>query len=352
MNGDLGLETGCAQDRKRGHGPERRRMATLLTLIAAVVLLITPLPVGAQQAGKVHRIGWLSGGSPGPGAKPFQDELLAGLRDLGYVEGQNIIIERRWAEGKPDRLADLAAELVRLRVEVILAAISPAARAAHEATRTIPIVMISVGDPVGLGLAQTLARPGGNVTGLASYGPETAAKSVQLLKEAVPHMKRLAVLWTAANPLHPQVLKDMAEPARWLDVRLQPLKVASLDDFEGAFRAAVTDKVHAVWALGDPLFGLHAARLATLALNARLPTMHLWRGHPEAGALMSYAPNGLHQMRQAAGYVDKILKGAQAGELPIEQPTRFELVINMKTAKALGLTIQPALLLRADHLIE
>ena len=189
--------------------------------------------------------------------------------------------------------------------------------------------MVQVGDPVGLGLAQSLSRPGGNVTGLASYGPETAAKSLELLKEAVPHLKRVAVLWTAANPLHAQVLRDSAEPARLLDVRLQPLKVASADDIEAAFRDTVAAQAQVVWPLGDSLFNQHAGRIATLALNARLATMYLARNFPEAGVLMSFGPNGLHQMRRAAGYVDKILKGARAGELPIEQPTRFELVINM-----------------------
>ena len=340
----MSLGTGAARATTRGSRPERRR----LTLLAAAALLVAPFGAGTQPAGKVHRIGWLSGGSPGPGSKPFHDELLA----LGYVEGQNIIIERRWAEGKPERLAELAAELVRLGVEVILAEISPAAKAAHGATRTIPIVILAVGDPVGLGLAQTLARPGGNVTGVASYGPETAAKSLHLLKQGVPHMRRVAVLWTAANPLHARVLKDVEEPARSLDVRLQPFKVASLEDCEGALRDAAGDQVDAAWFLGDPLFGIHAAALAKLALNARLPTLHLGRVHPEAGSLMSYGPSGAHQRREAAGYVDKILKGAQPGELPIEQPAKFELVVNMKTARAFGLTFQPAFLLQADHLLE
>lgn len=340
-------------DEGTGAYTKPRRMTNLLTLIIVVIiLLVTALPVGAQHGGKVRRIGLLVNASPGPIAEPFQDELRAGLRDLGYVEGQNIIIERRWTEGRPDRLADLAADLVRLKVEVIVAATSTAARAAHGATRTIPIVLIAVGDPVGLGLAQSLARPGGNVTGLASYGPEMTAKLLQLLGEAVPRMKRLAIVWAAANPLHPQNLKDLAGPARSLDIRLQPLKVARPEDFEGAFRAAASDGAEAVWLLGDPLFNEHAARLATLALNARMPTIHFWRGHPEAGALMSYAPNWLHQWREAAEYVAKILRGAEAGELPIQQPTKFELVINLKTAKALGLTLPPALLLQADHLIE
>jgi putative ABC transport system substrate-binding protein len=325
--------------------------AALAAATLAVGVLTAPLAVAAQPAGKVYRLGFLSGGSLAL-TKPSLEEFRQGLRELGYVEGKNIVIEDRWADGKQDRLPELAADLVRLKVDVIVAAISPAARAAHQATRTIPIVMIGVGDPIGLGLAASLARPGGNVTGTASYGPELAAKALGLLKEAVPSLKRVAILWTPDNPLHGSVFKDLEAPARSLAIELYPLKIVSPEDFEGTFSTAVTKHASAVWVLGDPMFSVHQARIAALAAKARLPTMFFTRGHVEAGGLMAYGPDFPHMYRQAAAHVAKIVNGAKPADLPIEQPTKFELVINLKTAKALGLTIPPSLLLRADRVIE
>ena len=322
-----------------------------LTTGAILLLLAATLSVEAQPSGSVRRIGFLSGSSP-EAARGFVEEFRRGLREHGYVEGQNIHVEYRWAEGKLDRLPGIIAELIRLRVELILAVASPAARAAHQATQTIPIVMVAVGNPVELGLAASLARPGGNITGFTSYGPDLTAKQLELLREAVPDMKRLAVLWTPANPLHPGTVRDLEELGRSRGIQIQPLKVVSPDDIEGAFRSAATGRAGAVWVVGDSMFIVHRARLAALAIDARLPTSFFWRGFVEAGGLMSYAPDFNRLYRQAATHVDKILKGAKPAEIPIEEPTKFELVINLRTAKALGLAIAPSLLLRADHIIE
>jgi putative ABC transport system substrate-binding protein len=326
---------------------DRRRF--LLTSVAGA--LAAPLAAEAQQAGRVHRIGFLAGGSPGSSA-PNVAQFRQGLRELGYAEGQNIVIEYRWAEGKPDRLPELAADLVRLKVDLIVAPGSTSAQPAHQATRTIPIVMISVGDPIALGLVASLSRPGGNVTGNASYGPELVGKQLELLKEIVPNVKRVAVFWTPTNPAHVRSLKDLEVPARLLAIQVVPLKIVTADDFEEAYRIAATERAVAAWFLGDPMFLLHRARLTTLALNARLPTMFFTREHVDAGGLVSYGPLFADLYRRAATYVDKILKGTKPADLPVEQPTKLELVINLKTAKALGLTIPQSLLLRADEVIQ
>jgi len=326
---------------------------TSLGMVAAISLsvVLSPPAAEAQPATGTHRIGFLAGGSPGSSA-PLVEEFRQGLRELGYAEGQNIVIEYRWAEGKLDRLPELAADLVRLKVDLIVAPVSTSAQAAHQATRTIPIVMIGVGDPVALGFAASLSRPSGNVTGTASYGPELVGKNLELLKEVVPGIKRVAVFWTPASPAQVRSLQDLEGPARLLAIEVRTFKIVSADDLEGAFRSAVTEGAAAVWVFGDPMFITHRARLATLALSARLPTMFLVRQHVEAGGLMSYGPKFSELYRRAAAYVDKILKGAKPGDLPIEQPTRFELVINLKTATALGLTIPQSVLLRADELIQ
>lgn len=332
-----------------GLGMRASRLVLMAILILA--LLAAPLVADAQPSGRPHRIGFLAGGSPGPSAANVE-QFRQGLRELGYIEGQNIVIEYRWAEGKPDRLPELAADLVRLKLDLIVAPVSTSARAAYEATRTIPIVMIGVGDPIALGLAGSLSRPGGNVTGTASYGPELVGKTLELLKEIVPDMKRVAVFWTPANPAHARSLKDLEEPARLLAIQVLAFKVVSADDFEGAFQTAATERAGAAWFFGEPMFMAHRVRLATLALNARLPSMFLARQHVDAGGLMSYGPVFAQLYRRAATYVDKILKGAKPADLPVEQPTTFELVINLRTAKTLGLTIPPSVLARADVVIE
>ncbi len=276
-----------------------------------------------------------------------------GLRGLGWVEGQNIVIEYRSAEGRYDRLPDLAADLVRLKVDIIAAAGTAATTAAKNATRAIPIVMIGVGDPVGLELIASLARPGGNVTGLTfSVGMETAGKGLELLKEALPKVRRVAVLTNPANPGQPLALKNVKAAARSLGMQLQLLEARGPDEFDGTFAAMAKERVGALLVVSEAMFNIHRVRLADLAARNKLPSMHGFREDAEAGGLMSYGPDLADLCRRSATYVDKILKGAKPGDLPVEQPTKFELVINLKTAKALGLTIPASVLSRADQVIE
>ncbi|HEV2056976.1 MAG TPA: ABC transporter substrate-binding protein [Methylomirabilota bacterium] len=284
---------------------------------------------------------------------PFLDAFRQGLRELGWVEGQNIVIDYRFAEGRFDRLPDLAAELVRLKVDIIVAVSTPGVVAAKNATETIPIVMISVGDPVGLGLIASLARPGGNVTGLSySAGLEIVGKQLELLKETVPKIRRVAILSNPANPSHPPAIRELNVAARSLGVRLQFLEARGPNEFDGAFAAMATERVGALLVLTDGVFILHRTQLADLAARSRLPGAHGTREMVEAGGLMSYGPSLRDLYRRSAAYVDKILKGAKPGDLPVEQPTKFALVINLKAAKALGLTIPPSLLQRADEVIQ
>ncbi len=323
-------------------------------LLVALALgpLSAPLVVDAQQAGRVYRIGFLGASSPS-GTSPRLDVFRQGLRELGWVEGQNIVIDYRFAEGRFDRLPDLAAELVRLKVDIIVAAPTPAAVAAKNATETIPIVMISVGEPVGLGLIASLARPGGNITGLSyNVGPELFGKGLELLKETVPKVRRVAILSNPANPAQPLFIRDVNVAARSLGVQLQLLEARGPSDFDGAFAAMARERVGALLVVAESLFILHRTRLADLAARNRLPTAYGTRESVEAGGLMSYGPSLSDFFRRAATYVDKILKGAKPADLPVEQPTKFELVINLKTAKALGLTIPRSVLIRADKVIE
>jgi len=337
------------------------RNGPTLTLVLALALSVVaaPLAADAQQAGKVHRIGFLSPSSPSDPerlASPFGERGLAafrqGLRDLGYVEGQNIAVEYRFAEGRFERLPDLAAELVRLKVDVIVSVVTQASLAAKNATRTIPIVMVAPGDPLGSGLVANLARPGGNVTGPSSMF-ELAGKQLELLKETVPKVSRVAVLWNPANAAwHALMLRQTEIAARALGLQVQLLEARGPDELEGAFAAMTRERASALLVQVDVIFALHARRLADLAAKRRVPAMYGSREHVEAGGLMSYAPNIPDLFRRAATYVDKILKGAKPGDLPVEQPTKFELVISLKTAKALGLTIPQSLLQRADEVIQ
>jgi putative ABC transport system substrate-binding protein len=316
------------------------------------VLLAVPLTADAQPAGKVQRIGYLLGTSSTVSSRPVE-AFRQGLGGLGWVEGQNVVIEYRSAEGRYDRLPDLAADLVRLKVDVIAAVGTAATAAAKNATRTIPIVMMLVGDPAGLGFIASLARPGGNVTGLTfSVGMETAGKGLELLKEAVPKVRRVAVLSNPANPSQPLLLKNVKAAARSLGVQLQLLEARGPDEFDNAFAAMAKERVGALFVASEAMLNLHRVRLADLALRNKLPSMHGFREDAEAGALMSYGPSIDAMFRHAALLVDRIFKGANPSEMPVEQPTKFELVINLKTAKALGLTIPPSLLLRADQVIE
>jgi putative ABC transport system substrate-binding protein len=322
-------------------------------LADAAALLVAPLAAEAQQVGKVYRIGYLHAG----GRVPFttmMDAFKDALRELGYVEGKNLIIDYRFAEGRYDRLPDLAAELVRLKVDIIVTNPTPATVAAKNATETIPIIMISGSvDPVGLGLVASLARPGGNVTGL-SYGasPEIFSKGLELLKETVPKVHRVAILSNPGSPIQPLIIRELIVAGRSLGVQLQLLEVRDPKEFDGAFAAMVKEHAGALLVVGDALFNLHGARLADLAARSRLPAAYGTRDLVQAGGLMSYGPSIRDLHRRGAVYVDKILRGAKPADLPVEQPTKFELVINLKTAKTLGLTIPPSLLARADQVIE
>jgi len=313
-------------------------------------LLAASLAAEALQAGTVARIGVLELGSEltsGP-----QEAFRQGLRELGYVQGQNIVLEYRFAEGRADRLPDFAAELVRHKVDVIVAGGTPAPLAAKHATSTIPIVMAAAGDPVRTGLVANLAKPGGNVTGLSTSTPDLAAKRLELLKEVVPGVSRVAVLWNAANPFTVLNMRETEAAARTLGLHVQSLEVRGLDDFDNALPAAIRGRAGALIVVDDPLTCLHRERLGDFAAKNRLPTMYGFRQCAGTGGLMSFGASLADLYRRAAIYVDKILKGAKPRDLPVEQPTKFELVINLKTAKALGLTIPPSLLLRADQVIE
>jgi putative ABC transport system substrate-binding protein len=328
---------------------ERR---TFLGVIAGS-LLTAPLAAEAQQAGKVARIGWLG---DSPAASPHLDEAFRqGLRDLDYVEGRNVVIEYRWAEGKFERLPALAAELVALKVDVILAGTVLAAVAAKQAIRTIPIVFAAVADPLGSGLVTSLARPGGNVTGLSVLSPELVGKRLEQLKQALPGVSRVAVLWQPGafgERTEQDMLKAAEVAARALGVRLQFVEARGPTDFDRAFSDMTRAHAGALTVLPSPMFLNERRRLVDLAAKHRLPAGYPWREGADAGGLISYGPSLADLYRRAATYVDKILKGAKPGDLPVEQPTKFELVINLKTAKALRLTIPPSLLQRADEVIQ
>ena len=322
-----------------------------IILILAVGLLCAPLTATeAQQAGKVSRVGFLW---DSPTVWPYAIEgFRRGLRDLGWVEGQNIVVEYRWAEGRFDRLPDLAEELVRLKVDVIVAPTSIYAEAAKRATSTIPIIFVSHADPIGSGHVASLARPGGNITGLSLMMTETNAKGLELLKEAVPGLSRVAVLWDPATPSHGPGLNAVEVTGRALGLQIQALGVRSATEFDSAFSAMIRERAGGVLVLSTPLFIAEARRLAELAMTHKLPTMFGPRAHAEAGGLLSFGPDRAALFRRGAIYVDKILKGAKPGDLPVEQPMKFELVINLKTATALGLTIPPTLLFQADEVIK
>ena len=331
--------------------PRGRAATSTVSLVVAISLLVAPL-AHAQPTSKVYRIGYL--GSVSATANPRALEAFRqGLRELGWVEGQNIVIEYRWAEGKADRLVDLAAELVRLKMDIIIAGPSTNTVAAKKATVTIPIIMVGVGDPVGQGLIASLARPGGNVTGLSfGVGSDVTGKELELLKEAVPKVRRVAILSNPANSGSALAVSNVKTVARALGMRLQLLAVRGPDEFDGTFGAIAKDRVEALLVVPDPMFLSQRARLADLAATSRLPAAYGYREHVEAGGLISYGPSLPDLWRRAAGYVDRIFKGAKPAELPVEQPTKFELVINLKTAKALGLMIPQSLLLRADEVME
>ena len=304
----------------------------------------------AQQPKKVPRIGFLSVTSSGQ--DPRLEAFRQGLREMGYVEGKNFTLEYRSAEGKFDRLPALAAELIRLNVDVIVTQGTPAAAAAKNATSTIPIIVSGGTDPVATGLVSSLARPGGNITGVTIMNEELAGKRLELLKETSPKVSRIGVLWNSANPGAAVVFKQTQSAAQELRLSLQSLEVQTVNDLQGAFEAATRSGVNGLALLATSPITDHLKLVADLAVKNRLPSIYDRSDFVEAGGLMSYGPNVPDMSRRAAIYVDKVLKGANPGDLPVERPTKFELVINLKTAKALGLTIPPVVMMRAEKVIK
>jgi putative ABC transport system substrate-binding protein len=319
-------------------------------LLLAGATAARPLATSAEQSGKVFRVGVLSAGTGTP--KSLADVSREAFEKLGWFEGKNITFERRYAENHPDRLPELAAELVGLRVDLIMAGGTLAPLAAKRATTTIPIVMTTAGDPVGSGLVSNLARPEANVTGLSFMSPDLEGKRLQLLKEVVPQVAHAAVIWDAANPYPARAFKETQRAAQTLGIEVQSLEVREPDDFAGAFEAAKRQQPDALFAIGDPLISDFRKQIVDFASTQRLPAMYPLREYVEAGGLMSYGASISDLVRRAAGYVDKILKGTKPEDLPVEQPTKFELVINLKTANTLGLTIPPSVLGLADEVIE
>ena len=326
---------------------------TVLVFLLAVGILTVPPTGETQQGATIPRIGFLSSSSSSDPRTPRHlGAFREGLRELGYVEGQNIAIEFRWAEGKYDRLPGLAAELVSLKVDIIVATALPAIQAAKQATATIPIVMTTSLDPVATGFVANLARPGGNITGLSAMAPDLVGKQLELLKEVVPKVSRVALLGNPANPGTAPMVRRAQDAARELGIRLQPLDARSPGEIDSAFAAMTRERAGALLVLLDVMFADHRARIADLAAKHRLPAMYGLQEFAEVGGLMVYGSSFVDRFRRAAIFVDKILKGAKPAALPIEQPTRFELAINLRTAKALGLTIPQPLLLRADQVIQ
>ena len=325
----------------------RRRFITLLGGGAA-----WPLAARAQQAGKVYRIAYL-GTSSAALERPLVGAFLQSLQELGHVEGKTFVIDYQWAEGQYDRLPDLAVELVRFKPDVIVTTGTPGTLAAKRATDTIPIVFASSGNPINTGLVASLNRPGGNVTGFTISGKEMEGKRLQLLKDAVPRLSRFAVIWNSANPAAMDFFQLTRSAAAALSLTLQPITdVRHVEDFNNAFSTIAAAKPDAMIVLTDRFLLAHRAEIVNFVAASRLLTMYPYRGYVEAGGLMSYAPSDLDQFRRAAAYVDNILKGAKPADLPVQEPIKFEFIINLKTAKALGITIPQALLVAADEVIE
>jgi putative ABC transport system substrate-binding protein len=327
----------------------RREFITLLGGAAASVSL--PFAAHAQQSRKVPRIGVLLPGTPASFSRRTK-AFLEGLRDLGYLEGQTIEIEWKWGQDRVEGLPELAAELVRRNVEVIVTGGTPAAKALKGATGTIPIVMAIIGDPVAAGLVDSLARPGGNATGFSIVAPDLSGKRLELLREIVPNVSPVAVMLNTRNPQSQFELKETQTAARALGLRLHPIQVSPDNTLEQAFAAMSNASARTLIILTDPIFFSQRKSIVDLAARHRLPAMYFFQEFAKEGGLVSYGPSDLDLYRRSATYVDRILKGAKAGELPVEQPTKFELVINLKTAKAIGLDIPPMLLARADEVIE
>jgi putative ABC transport system substrate-binding protein len=325
-----------------------------LCLILNALLVALSFPAEAQQTKKVPRIGYVSPtgdpSNPGPNVEGFRQ----GLRDFGHIEGKNILVEYRYVEGKGDRNPSFVAELVQLKVDVLVVPGPGGIRAAKQATKTIPIVIVSQEDPVAAGYIDSLARPGGNITGLTRLTRELSGKRLELLKEVVPKISRVGVLWDTNERTPSQAFgfKEYEVAARALKIQLQSLKVRESNDFEGAFRAAAKGRANALIVIRNPLHTRHQKQIAELAIKNRLPSMCETGDYVEAGCLASYSANEADQFKRAAYYVDRILKGTKPADLPVEQPTKFEFVINLKTAKQIGLTIPQWVLMRADKVLR
>jgi putative tryptophan/tyrosine transport system substrate-binding protein len=325
----------------------------IVFIAVAILFLVIVHRVEAQQPKKIPRVGYVSGSGDASNPGPLVEAFRQGLRDLGYIEGKNILVEYRYAEGKLDPIPSIVAELVQLNVDVIVAAALPAIRAAKQTTKTIPIVMVTTQDPVAAGIVDSLARPGGNITGLTRLTRELRGKRLELLKEVLPRVSRVGVLVDANMTELATALEDYETAASALKIQLQSLRVrGSNPDFEGAFQAAAKARVSALITVNVSLFNRYPKRIADLAIKTRLPSMYEASDFVEAGGLMSYASNDAGNFKRAAVYVDKILKGTKPADLPVEQPTKFEFVINLKAAKQIGLTIPPNVLARADRVIR
>jgi putative ABC transport system substrate-binding protein len=319
--------------------------------LVALVSLAAPLATEAQPAGKIYRIGFLGNSTPAPEANlvgPFRE----GLRELGYVEGQNILIEYRWAEGKYERLPGLVRELLAQKVDAIVTAGTPASHAVKKATTTVPLIMVAVGDPVASGLVPSLTRPAGNITGLTSMGDELEGKRLELLRELIPSLSHVAALTNSANASLKKATEVLQAVAAALQIKVLLVDIRSADQLDAAFDVIAQKRPEGLLVPGDRVFLTNRVRIVQFASQRRLPAMHAYRELVEAGGLISFGPSYAGMHRRAAWYVDRILKGTKPGDLPVEGPTTFELVINMRTAEALRLTIAPSLLLRATQVIE
>jgi putative tryptophan/tyrosine transport system substrate-binding protein len=328
---------------------EKLMAKSLLIWLLSTFLLTTALPAAAQQRAKVSKIGWLTARST---SNSGQETIVRMLRDLGYVEGKNIAFEYRYAQNKLDRLPALADELVRLKVDVLLTPGTPGALAFKNATKTIPIVFADVTDPVAAGLVDSLARPGGNITGFSSVEAVLAGKRLELLKEAVPKISRVAVLWNPRDPSSAQQWKEIRVAARELGLQLHSMEVSSADQFENAFKAATQARSSALLAVSNALAASNQIQLTELATKYRLPAIYGQGSFATSGGLISYGPDQAERYRRVAAIIDKILKGTQPANIPVEQPTKFEFIINLKAAKQIGLTIPPNVLARADKVIR
>ena len=321
----------------------------LIGLVLALSLTLAPL-AEAQSVGRVPTIGYVT---PGAGPGPFGDAFNRGLREAGYIEGRNIVIDRRYMAGREDQYDHVMAQLEQQKVDVIVANGPPAALAAKRVVKTVPVVFAAVGDPTVIGLVQSLARPGGNLTGVTfDVTPEIMGKRLELLKAAATNLSRVAALWSSADPVGLPLLRQLEQAAHRLNVKVIPYNVRGPEDFDPLFKKILKDRVNGILVVGGPVNVVHQNRIIAFAATHALPAISISRNYVEDGGLMSYGPSFIDITRRAADYVARILKGAKPGDLPVEQPTNFELVINLKTAKALGLTIPQSILVRADEVIQ